>query len=131
MLPLRLGQGISSGCHNATPAPKKFCICHYCGKGALCFRFDLTKVFLQGATMPPLHPKDLDYSLLLEGALSFFFDLAKYFVRVPPCHPYTPNFFLDLSLLGEGALFFCFDLAKVFLQGATIPPLGHFFWNCR
>ena len=48
---LRLSHGISSGCHHATPKP--FCICHYCGKATLCFCFDLAKVFLQGATMPP------------------------------------------------------------------------------
>ena len=56
MLLLRLSLSISSGCHHATPTPKTFFwICHYCWKGTLCFCYDLAMVFLQGATMPPLH----------------------------------------------------------------------------
>ena len=54
MLLLRLSQGISSGC-TMPPLHQFFRKCHYCGKGALCFCFDLAKVILQGATMPPLH----------------------------------------------------------------------------
>ena len=56
MLLLRLSQGISSECHHATRKPNVFFRnCHYCGKGALSFCFDLAKVFLQGAIMPHLH----------------------------------------------------------------------------
>ena len=55
ILLLRISQRISSGCHHATVSPiiSNF---HYCGKGALCFCFDLAEVFLQGATLPLLHP---------------------------------------------------------------------------
>jgi len=53
MLLLRLSQGIASGCNHATPTP--FFNCRYLGKWALYFCFDLAKVFLQGATTPPVH----------------------------------------------------------------------------
>jgi len=104
--------------------------CH-CGKGALCFCFDLARVFLQGATMPPLHPF-LDLSLLWEGDRYSPGHYASastylgYFFRMPTCHPYT-LYFLDLSLMWERDKYspatICFDLARVFLQGATMPSL--------
>ena len=65
MFLLRLSKGNSSGCHHANPTPF-FCICHYCGKVAFCFCFDVARVFLQGASMPPLHPYFLKLSLLRE-----------------------------------------------------------------
>ena len=65
MFLLRLSKGNSSGCHHANPTPF-FCICHYCGKVAFCFCFDVARVFLQGASMPPLHPYFLNLSLLRE-----------------------------------------------------------------
>ena len=86
MLLLRISQGISSGCQHATPTQKKFRNCH-CGKGALCFCFDLAKVF----RVPPCHPYTifLELSLLWEGALCFCFDLARVFLQdatMPPLH---------------------------------------------
>jgi len=46
---------------------------------------------------------------------------------VPPRH--TCTIFLIVIILGGGH-YVCFDLAKVLLQGATTPPLHHFF-NCH
>ena len=54
MLLLRLTQGISSGCHHATPNPF-FGEFSLLWEGVLCFFFDLVKVILQGATMLPLN----------------------------------------------------------------------------
>ena len=53
MLLLRLSQGISSGCDHATPTPI-FWILIIVGRGIMPL-LRLSKVFLQGATMPPLH----------------------------------------------------------------------------
>ena len=89
MLPLRLRQGISSGRHHATLKPKKLFWenCHYCGKGALGFCFDLARVLLQGASMLTQHIRIyfLDLSLLWEGdryitgALCLCYDLLRLF----------------------------------------------------
>jgi len=57
MLLLRLNQRISSGWHHGNPKPPKFLDLSLLWEGALFFCFDLAKVFLYGATMPPLHPK--------------------------------------------------------------------------
>jgi len=67
MLLLRLSQGISSGCHHATPTTPIFLIIHYCGKRALCFCFDLDRVFRQGATMPHLYPIFLLFIIVGRG----------------------------------------------------------------
>ena len=123
---LRLRQSISSGCHHATPTPI-FLNFHYCGRGALYFCFDLARVFLLGAIMPPLHPFFSELSLLWEGALCFCLDLAKVF----PQGETTPRlhfFFVIVIIVGKGALCFCFDLAKVFLQGATMSSLNQIFF---
>ena len=93
-------------------------------EGLLCSCFDLAKVFLQGATIPPLHPFFLIIIIVGKGIMLLF--------RISQgissgCHHATPKpFFLELSLLWEGALCFCFDLAKVLLQGATILLLQFF-----
>ena len=129
MLLLRISQGISSRCHHATPTPH-FLDLSLFGKGALCFCFELAKVFLQGANMPPLNPKiilDLSFG---KGALSFCFELAKVFLQGATMPPLNPKFFLFLVLLvvwdRDSPSAFCFDLARVFLQDATMP-LHQFF----
>ena len=81
MLLHRLSQGISSGCHYITPTPTFIWNCHYCGKGALSFSFDLAKVFLQCAKTPHLHNFFSELWLLWEGALSFCFNLAIVFLQ--------------------------------------------------
>ena len=50
-------QSIYSGWHHDNPKPPKFLDLSLLWEGALFFCFDLAKVFLYGATMPPLHPK--------------------------------------------------------------------------
>ena len=122
ILLLRFSQVISSGCHHATPTPIFF-NCHYCGKGALYFCFELTKVFLQGATCHTCTQFFSELSLLWEGSLCFCFDLAKVFLHDATMPTLYPNFFLNCHYCGKGALCFCFDLAIIFLQGATIPPI--------
>ena len=126
ILLLPISQRISSGCHHASPSPL-FSNFHYCGTGVLCFCFYLAKVFLQGATFPPLHPIVWGEVLLWEGGIMLPLRLSQ---RISSgCHHATPKQKnLVLSLLWEEALCFCFGLAKVFLQGATMPPLHpHFF----
>ena len=54
MLLLRLSQFISSGCRHDTYT-QKIWICHLCGKGAFFFCFNLAQVILQDVTMPPLN----------------------------------------------------------------------------
>ena len=54
MLPLRFSQRNSTGCQNAT-LNQFFLELSLLWEGALCFFFDLTKVFLQGGAMPPLN----------------------------------------------------------------------------
>ena len=49
---LRLSQGISTECHHGIPTPNFFEL-SLLWEGALCFSFDLARVFLQGATMTP------------------------------------------------------------------------------
>ena len=122
MLLLRLIQGNSSGSHNANLTPF-FWNCHYCGNGALCFCFDLAKVFLQGATMPHLHPFFSELALLCEGCIILLLRISQ--GTSSGCHHATPTptFFLNCRYFGKGALWYCFDLAKVFLQGETMPPL--------
>ena len=92
----------------------------------------MDKVFLQGATMPPLHQKKFGIVIIVgNGALCLCFDIAKVFL-LSATKPHLYSIFSELSLLWEGALCFCYDLAMVFLQGATMPPLySHIFWNCH
>ena len=96
----------------------------------------LSKIFVQGATMPHLHPKFMvppcqtythtfELSLLWEGGIMLPLRLSQRLFS--GCHHANPKHtkkFLELSLLWEGALCFCFDLAKVFLQGGTMPHLS-------
>jgi len=104
--------------------------CHYCGKGALCFYFNIAKVFIQGTTMPPLQLKIYfcffwNYYHCGKRALFFCVALAKQF-QGAPCHPYTQNFFCffwNCHYCWNEALCFCFDLDRVFLKGDTMPPL--------
>jgi len=126
MLLLRLSQGISLGWHNATTTPKYFRNCHYCGKAALCFCFDVAKVFLQDSTTPPLHPFFGNIIILGSGHYASASTWPGYFFRVPPRQPYS-NIFLNCHYFEKWALSFRFDLAKVFLQGATMLPIHHFF----
>ena len=71
MLLLRPNQGISSGCHHAPLNPNFFIfsilvllvVLDRDSPAALCF--DLARVFLQGATMPPLHPRKKLFFLFL------------------------------------------------------------------
>ena len=126
MILLRLSQGIPSGCHHTTSTTNLFLNCHYWAKWALCFCFDLAKVFLQSATTPPLH---ICFGIVItvgKGALSLCFDLAKVFPQVATM-PALHHLFGIFVIMGRGTLCFCFDLAKVFLQGATMPPLHPFF----
>ena len=128
MLLLRLSHGISSGCHHATPSPF-FGIVIVSGSLALCFCFDLDKVFLHGATTTPLHQFFLELSLFQEvWHYASASTQTRYFFRVPPLHQ---NIFGIVIILGKRTLCFCFDLVKVFLQGATMPTLHpkKFFLN--
>ena len=65
---LRLSQGISSGCNHATPTPI-FLELSLLREGELCLCFDLARVFLQGATMPPLHHFFLGF--VIEGRVCY------------------------------------------------------------
>ena len=118
---LRLSQGISPGCHHATPYTIVW-NCH-CGKGTW-FCFDLAKVFLQGATMPPLHP----FFVIVIVVRWIMLPLPLSQGISSGCYHATPTLFLELSLW-EGALCFCFDLARGFLQGATMSTIPNFFFG--
>jgi len=102
-----------------------FLNCHYCGKGALCFCFDLARGFLHGVTTSPLHQHFFGLSLSWEGCLilllRFSQGISSGYHHATP----TPIFFRNFHYCGKEALCFCFDLAKVFLQGANMPPQTH------
>ena len=106
-----------------------FWICQQCWKSAFCF--DLSREFLQGATIPPLQPRIFcNYCICQQcWKTAFCLDLCRVFLRVPACHSYTIEYFSDLSLVWErdryslGELHFCFDMSKVLLQGTAIPAL--------
>ena len=119
LLLLRIGRGISSECHHATPYTPLFGIVIIVVMGALCFCFDLAKVFLQSANMPPLH-LFFELPLLWEGALFFCFDLGRVFLQgdtMPPLH-----YFLELSLVWERGIMLLLRLSQCIFQGATMPP---------
>ena len=97
-----------------------FLNCHYFGKWALSFCFNLAKVFLQGANTTPFFQ------------LSLFWEVGVILLRISQgiysgCHHATPTHFFRNCYYGKPALRFCFELAKVFLQDATTPSLHHFF----
>ena len=101
----------------------------HCGKGALCFCFDLANVFLQGANIPPLHPKPFfGIVIIVRRGITLLLRLSRGISSgFRHATPTPKNIFSELSLW-EGALCFRFDLAKVFLQGATMPPhIPNFF----
>jgi len=100
---LRLIQGIFSGSHHATPTPF-FQNCHYRGKGAISFCFELCRVFLQGATMPHLHPFFSELALLCEGCIILLLRISQ--GTSSGCHHATPTptFFLNCRYFGKGAL---------------------------
>ena len=124
MLLLRLSQGISSGCHHATPTP--FLNCQYCGKGALSC-FDLAKVLHQGATMPPLHP--FFWIVIIVGRVPYpASTYPRYFFRMSPRHPYT--IFSQLALLWEGCIILLLRLKQGTSSGCHHATLHHFFRNC-
>jgi len=102
MLLLRLSQGISSGCHHATPKRKIFFGIVIIVGRVLCFCFDLAKVFLQDAAMPPLHQKILFFNSLWEVSIMLPLDLAKVFLLGTTMPPLQQQMFLELSLLWEG-----------------------------
>ena len=108
---------------------KKISISH-CGKGTLCCSFDLAKVFLQGATTPPLH-HCFKLSLACERGNMLLFRLSQGISS--GCHHATLHqiFFWICLYCWKGTLRFCSDLAMLFLQGATMPLLHQFFWNCH
>ena len=70
MLLLRHSQGISSVCQHAKPKPKKhfFGIVIILGRGIMLL-LRLSQIFLQSATMPPLHPNFLSIHYCGNGAL--------------------------------------------------------------
>ena len=81
-------QDLCSGCHNATPTPKiqgatmpnihtHFLNCHYCGKGALCFRFDLACVIFQGSTIPPLNTKKIGIVIIVGRGIMLLLRLSQ------------------------------------------------------
>jgi len=120
-------ESISSVCHHATPTPHFFWNCHYCGKGALCFRFDLAKLFLQGTTMPTLHQK-FSFVIVIVGRGIIL--LLRFSQGISSgCHHASPTPFFNCHYCGKGALYFCFDIAKVFLQGATCRNCTQFFFR--
>ena len=122
MLLLPLGHGNSSGCHNATPTPN-FLYYSLLWVVGIMLLLRLSQVFLQGATISTLHPKNLDLSLR-KGDVMLLLRLSQVFLQGATMPPLHPKKFLDLSLLREGAFCFCFDLARVFIQGATMPTLN-------
>ena len=121
ILLLRLSQGISSGCHHATPTPKQFSELSLLWDGAICFCFDLAKVFPQGFTMPPLHPNFIFFGIVIITGRGIMLLLRLSQGISSGCQPCT-NLFRNCHYRGKGALSFCFDLAKVFHRGATMPP---------
>ena len=84
LLLLRLSQGISSGCHHATPTP------YFFG-----FVIIVARVFLQVATMPPLHLWFFDVTSVgkeIEIARGHYASASSYLedcFKVQPCPPYT------------------------------------------
>ena len=81
MLLLRLIKGISSGCHNAIPTPQIFFAIVSVGQGALCFCFDLARVFIQGKLWHQYTKKIFGSIIIVGRALRFGFDLAKVFLQ--------------------------------------------------
>jgi len=164
MLQLSLSQGISSGCHHATPKPffvivisvRKghyasastypgyFSGCHHatvhpfflffrnfhlCGEGALCFCFELARVYLQGATMPSLHQKFYsELSVVWERRILLLLRLGQGFSSGCTMQPLYQKQFLVLSLLWEGALCFGFGLAKVYFRVHHDNPTPNFLF---
>jgi len=127
MLLLRLSQVISSGRLHANPT--FFRICHYCGKGAFCFFFDLATVFLQVANTPPLHPFFPELSLLWEWGIMFLLRLSQIISSV--CHnaTHTP-FFGIVIIVGRGIMLrlrLSLGISSV-CHHATPTP---FFRNCH
>ena len=87
--------------------------------------FDLSRVFLQGATMPPLHPIFFGIVILVGRGISFFFNLARVFLQDATMPPLNP-FFGIVIIVGRGIMLLL-RLTKVFLQVVTMPLLQHFF----
>ena len=134
---LRLSQGISSGCHHATPTPyifSGFVIC--VGKRVMVrldpvFCFDLSRVFLQGATMPSLHPR----FFIFYPAVVWEIEIARwkyastqlgYVFRVPPCHPYNLENFFNFWICQQCCKsVFCFDLLGYFFPMPPCHPYTH------
>ena len=100
------------------------------GSLALCFCFDLDKVFLQGATTPPLHQKFFGIVIILgKWILCFCFDLAKVFLQgatMPTLHP--KPFFLNLSLLLEGDIMLLLRLSQGISSGCHHATPTPFFY---
>ena len=93
--------------------------CHYSGKGALCFCFDLAMVFLHGATMPHLQPIFLVLSLMWEGELCFCFDLEKVFLQRGTMTHLQHNFFRNCHYCRKGHYASASNWPRYFLR---VPP---------
>ena len=122
MLLLRLIQGIFSGWHHATTTI--FFGIVIVGKGNYASVW-LSQVFLQGATIPKLHPKLFSELSVWFKGISFLLRLGKGISSGCTMAPLRQKNLI--SHCGKGTLCCSFDLAKVFLQGATMPPPHHFF----
>ena len=100
MLLLRLRQGITSGCHHVTLHQIFFWFIHYCGKGALCFCFDLAKYFVRVTPCHPFTKNVLDYSLLWEGSIMLLLRLSQVFRQGATMPPLLPIFRFSIAARG-------------------------------
>ena len=110
----------------------------------------LSRVFLQAATMSPLHPRKiyflLEQSFLLErdrhSPAAICFDLARVILQVATMsslHQRKSFYFWIWHQCAKekdtpGALCLCFEFSTVVLQGAAMPALHprkvELFWSC-
>ena len=127
MLLLRLSQGISLGRHHATPTPIFF-NCHYFGKWALCFCFDIANVFLQSPTEQPLH-HFLIVIILGSGRYASASTLPRYFFRMPPRHPYT--IFRKCHYCGKGHYVSASTKPRYFFSVTPCNAYTQFLRNCH
>ena len=91
-------QGISSRYLHAT-LKRNFLNCHYFGNGALCFGFDLTREFPQGATMPPLLKFFFPLPLLWGGIMLLLRLIQGIFLG---CHHATITIFFGIVIVVKG-----------------------------
>jgi len=104
MLQLRLSQGISSGCHHATPTPF-FNIVISVGKGHYASASTYPG-FFSGWHHATLHTKKILFfgnCQCGEGAIFFCFDLDREFLQGAPCQPQTKKFLICI-IVGRGIM---------------------------